>query len=339
MRATGGSVAVELEDGSPLLANAVLVATGRTPRTAELGCTIGGVALDGRGYIRTDDRLRTTAPGVFAIGDVTGRLQFTHVGDEMGRIAVANALGRLRRRRFDASAVPWVTFCDPEVARVGPIDLLPALRERAPVPVGHHRAPAHPPRPRLRTHQERRARQTVLPPRQGRPVGHRQGPQDGHLARPGHARHGLEGQARVVLVHAAGDGLVEDVQAAGGQALAVGLVDWAATSCGRAARHWQTDPAKDPDIAALVELMRTKATTDPGYLELDMWFDGPHQRTIAARQAAAHRKARPAAKGLRTPAPVELRPDRVRHAYRYQLRRPDTVVRERAPHPNEADSR
>lgn len=70
--------------------------------------------------------------------------------------------------------------------------------------------------------------------------------------------------------------------------------------------------------------MRAKTTTDPGYFELDMWFDGSHQRTIAARQAAAHRKARPTAKGLRTPAPVELRPDRVRHAYRYQLRRPDT---------------
>lgn len=120
VRASGGGVAVELEDGSPLLADAVLVATGRTPRIAELDCAVGGVALDGRGYIRTDDRLRTTAPGVYAVGDVTGRLQFTHAGDEMGRIAVANALGRLRRRRFDASAVPWVTFCDPEVARVGP---------------------------------------------------------------------------------------------------------------------------------------------------------------------------------------------------------------------------
>ncbi len=92
------------------------------------------------------------------------------------------------------------------------------------------------------------------------------------------------------------------------------------------ARHWATDPNKDPDIAALVEMMRAQATTDPGYLELDMWFDGCHKRTIAARQAAARRKARPPPKGLRKPSPVELRPASVQHSYRYQLRRPDTTL-------------
>jgi hypothetical protein len=92
------------------------------------------------------------------------------------------------------------------------------------------------------------------------------------------------------------------------------------------ARHWATDPSKDHDVTALVELMRSQATTDPGYLELDMWFDGPHKRTIAARQAAAHRKARPRAKGSRKPAPIELRPVGLRHSYRYQLGRPATAL-------------
>lgn len=89
------------------------------------------------------------------------------------------------------------------------------------------------------------------------------------------------------------------------------------------ARHWTTQPSKDADIAQLVQVMRDKATTDPGFIELDMWFDGPHQRTRAARAAAAQRKARPAAKGVRRPAPVELRPPEVKHTFRYQLHRAD----------------
>ncbi|MGH9156286.1 MAG: NAD(P)/FAD-dependent oxidoreductase, partial [Acidimicrobiales bacterium] len=56
----------------------------------------------------------------WAVGDVTGGLQFTHAADEMGRIAAANALSpRRARRSFDPSAIPWVTFTSPEVARIG----------------------------------------------------------------------------------------------------------------------------------------------------------------------------------------------------------------------------
>jgi pyruvate/2-oxoglutarate dehydrogenase complex dihydrolipoamide dehydrogenase (E3) component len=68
----------------------------------------------------TDDRLATTAHGVYAAGDVTGRLLFTHAAYEMGRIAAGNALRRWRRpRRYRPHATPWATFTDPEVARVG----------------------------------------------------------------------------------------------------------------------------------------------------------------------------------------------------------------------------
>lgn len=106
-------------DGQRLVVDAVLAAAGRHSRTDDLGLERAGVALDHAGHVVTDDRLRTTARTVYAVGDVTGRLPFTHAADEMGRIAVANALSRLPRRRWSGRAVPWATFTDPEVGRVG----------------------------------------------------------------------------------------------------------------------------------------------------------------------------------------------------------------------------
>lgn len=120
VRDDAGDVVVSLASGREIRAQVLLVAVGRVARSDELNCAAGGVELDERGNVCTDEHLRTTARGVYAIGDVTGEMLFTHAGDEMGRIAVANAFGRLRRRRFDPSVVPWVTFCDPEVARIGP---------------------------------------------------------------------------------------------------------------------------------------------------------------------------------------------------------------------------
>ncbi len=119
---SGAGVCLERSDGSSVCADTLLVAVGRRPNTAGLEAGVGGVELDERGFVRTDRFLATSAPGVYAVGDVTGRLLFTHAADEMGRIAVRNGsskLGRLGRRAFVASSIPWVTFCDPEVARVG----------------------------------------------------------------------------------------------------------------------------------------------------------------------------------------------------------------------------
>ncbi|MGH9038874.1 MAG: dihydrolipoyl dehydrogenase family protein, partial [Acidimicrobiia bacterium] len=113
-----GAARLHLESGDAVAADRVLVAVGRRGATAGLGLEAAGVATD-RGFVRVDDRLATTAPGIWAVGDVTGALQFTHAADEMGRVAVANALSRRGRRKFDASAVPWVTFTSPEVGRVG----------------------------------------------------------------------------------------------------------------------------------------------------------------------------------------------------------------------------
>lgn len=114
-----GAVIAHLDDGTFVKADRLLVAVGRRPVTGGLGLEAAGVEVDDRGYIRTDKLLRTTAKGIWAVGDVTGRLPFTHAADEMGRVAVANATARVSYRRFHAEAIPWVTFTSPEVARVG----------------------------------------------------------------------------------------------------------------------------------------------------------------------------------------------------------------------------
>jgi pyruvate/2-oxoglutarate dehydrogenase complex dihydrolipoamide dehydrogenase (E3) component len=114
-----GGVRLHLADGSTLDADRLLVAAGRKARTDGIGLDAAGVATE-RGFVVTDDRLATSASRIWAAGDVTGRLALTHAADEMGRVAANNAcLPRWRRRRFDAAAIPWVTYTDPEVARVG----------------------------------------------------------------------------------------------------------------------------------------------------------------------------------------------------------------------------
>ena len=114
-----GGVGVVLEDGTTVEADQLLVAVGRKPFTDGLDLDAAGVRTDERGNIVTDDRLATSADGVFAVGDVTGKLPFTHAADEMGRTAALNALRWPLRLRFHAGRVPWVTFTSPEVARVG----------------------------------------------------------------------------------------------------------------------------------------------------------------------------------------------------------------------------
>ncbi|MQA05030.1 MAG: NAD(P)/FAD-dependent oxidoreductase [Streptosporangiales bacterium] len=130
VEATGDGVRLLLGDGTSVTAERLLVATGRQPVTERLGLAAAGVQADGRGAVVTDQWLATTARGVYAAGDVTGRLPFTHAAFEMGRIAAANALGR-RRRRYRPHATPWVTFTDPEVAHVGHTEAAAARRGRA----------------------------------------------------------------------------------------------------------------------------------------------------------------------------------------------------------------
>jgi pyruvate/2-oxoglutarate dehydrogenase complex dihydrolipoamide dehydrogenase (E3) component len=117
-RAGDGAVTLRTGDGTEVTADEVLVAVGRKPVTDGLAAERGGVALTDSGHIEVDDKLRTSADGVYAIGDITGGPQFTHAGHDMGALAVDNALGRLSRS-WDTRALPWATFTDPEVGRVG----------------------------------------------------------------------------------------------------------------------------------------------------------------------------------------------------------------------------
>jgi pyruvate/2-oxoglutarate dehydrogenase complex dihydrolipoamide dehydrogenase (E3) component len=100
-----------------LPADQILVAAGRTPNLEGLVLERAGVAHDARG-IQVDDRLRTSNPRVYAIGDVASRFQFTHAADAQARMVIANALffGRGRASRH---VIPWCTYTCPEVAHVG----------------------------------------------------------------------------------------------------------------------------------------------------------------------------------------------------------------------------
>jgi pyruvate/2-oxoglutarate dehydrogenase complex dihydrolipoamide dehydrogenase (E3) component len=106
-------------DGTPVTArgDALLVATGRVSNVAALEAESGSVETRKDGVV-VDERLRTTADGVWAAGDVTGGLRFTHVADYQARLVVRNAFFPLASKA-DYSAVPWVTFTEPELAHVG----------------------------------------------------------------------------------------------------------------------------------------------------------------------------------------------------------------------------
>ncbi len=120
--AAGAGARLHLSTGVPVEAERVLVAIGRQPASVGFGLDEVGVTLGRGGFIETDDTMATNVRGIWAVGDVTDRLQFTHAAARMGLIAAGNALGRLARvkpQRFDTAAIPWVTFTDPEVGHVG----------------------------------------------------------------------------------------------------------------------------------------------------------------------------------------------------------------------------
>ena len=116
---SGGIARLVLADDTAMEVTHILVATGRRPATEGLGLAESGVAVGPGGHIVTDARLRTSRREIYAAGDVTGVMPFTHVADEMGRVAAENALSRRPRRRLHLGSIPSVTFTDPEVARVG----------------------------------------------------------------------------------------------------------------------------------------------------------------------------------------------------------------------------
>jgi pyruvate/2-oxoglutarate dehydrogenase complex dihydrolipoamide dehydrogenase (E3) component len=117
---SGNSVSVVVEqNGSEkvLKGSHILLATGRNPNTEGLGLELTGVERTDRGYIKVNERLQTTAPGVWAIGEVAGSPQFTHISVDDFRVVHANLTGG--NRVTTGRQVPYCLFTDPELAHIG----------------------------------------------------------------------------------------------------------------------------------------------------------------------------------------------------------------------------
>ena len=104
-------------DERTIVGSDILVAAGRTPNTAGIGLDVAGVQLDNRGYIRVNERLETSAPDVWAIGECAGSPQFTHVSFDDFRIIRENLAGANRTTRN--RLIPYCMFTDPQLARIG----------------------------------------------------------------------------------------------------------------------------------------------------------------------------------------------------------------------------
>ncbi len=115
----GRDIELTVRDGRgerALRGDQLLIATGRTPNVDGLGLNKVGVRVEEQG-IAVDSHLRTSVSGIFAAGDVTGTLPFTHVAAYQGRLAAHNALGRQQAASY--RVIPWVIFTEPEIAHVG----------------------------------------------------------------------------------------------------------------------------------------------------------------------------------------------------------------------------
>jgi pyruvate/2-oxoglutarate dehydrogenase complex dihydrolipoamide dehydrogenase (E3) component len=117
---SGQTVSLQLHTASgdqTIEGSDILVAAGRTPNTAGIGLDLAGIELDPRGYVAVNDRLETSAPEIWAVGDCAGSPQFTHVSEDDFRVIRDNLAGgdRTTRNRL----VPYCMFTDPPLARVG----------------------------------------------------------------------------------------------------------------------------------------------------------------------------------------------------------------------------
>ncbi len=115
-KAEGGITAV-LDSGQELSAEKMLVSVGRRMNSKNLGLEKIGVALGDRGEIIVNDHMETSVPGVYAIGDVTGKSMLAHVASAQGKVAVTNIMGRQETMNYDV--IPAGIFTLPEIGRVG----------------------------------------------------------------------------------------------------------------------------------------------------------------------------------------------------------------------------
>jgi pyruvate/2-oxoglutarate dehydrogenase complex dihydrolipoamide dehydrogenase (E3) component len=117
--ARGVAVGVDCSEGAPeVVGSHVLLAVGRTPNTADLALDRAGVATDARGYITVDEQLRTSVPGIWAVGDCNGRGAFTHTAYNDYEIVAANLLDGAARKVGDR-VLGYALYIDPPLGRVG----------------------------------------------------------------------------------------------------------------------------------------------------------------------------------------------------------------------------
>jgi pyruvate/2-oxoglutarate dehydrogenase complex dihydrolipoamide dehydrogenase (E3) component len=114
---SGASVKLHLSNGTILAGSHILVATGRTPNTQNMGLDLAGVHTTPSGHVQVNDRLETTAPGIWAMGDCAGSPHFTHISLDDFRTVRDNLAGA--NRSIAGRQVPSCTFIDPELAHVG----------------------------------------------------------------------------------------------------------------------------------------------------------------------------------------------------------------------------
>jgi pyruvate/2-oxoglutarate dehydrogenase complex dihydrolipoamide dehydrogenase (E3) component len=117
---SGESVTVTIEQAgneTTLTGTHLLVAAGRTPNTENIGLDLAGVEVDDHGYVKVNEQLKTTAPGVWAIGEVAGSPQFTHVSVDDFRVVRDNLAGA--NRVTTGRLIPYTLFTDPELAHIG----------------------------------------------------------------------------------------------------------------------------------------------------------------------------------------------------------------------------
>ncbi len=113
----GDRVALALNNGETLEGDALLLATGRRPNTEALHADRAGIELDRRGYVKVNEKLETTRPGVYALGEAAGQPAFTHVSWEDHRRLLAILKGEPRRR--DDRVLAYAVFTEPQVGRAG----------------------------------------------------------------------------------------------------------------------------------------------------------------------------------------------------------------------------
>jgi len=116
---TGTSVLLEGDKGEETIESEItLVAIGFKPNSQGIGLEEAGVELDKRGFVQIDDRMATNVPGIWAIGDLTGKLLLAHAASAMGQICAENIAGQ-EQRKLDYRMIPRAVFSDPQVASFG----------------------------------------------------------------------------------------------------------------------------------------------------------------------------------------------------------------------------